>query len=261
MTKKNKKVLVSGGTHGIGLAICEILAKNKFDIATFSRSESRVKQFKKKMSKYKVNIFAKRLDVLNYVSLDNYFRDQTNQFGNIDILINNVGGGGNWGKEFIEETNYKVWSEVFEKNVGIAIKLIKLVTPYMKKKRWGRVLTIASISAKKGAGRPWYVLAKKAEVTLTKTLSVKRDLVRKGITFNSISPGAIIIPNTGWSFRKKENPTKFKKMVLEKFPLGRLGKPEEIASIIPFLCSDSSRFINGADIVVDGGQSNEEYED
>tara|TARA_Y100001970_G_C14205259_1_gene843566 strand:+ start:176 stop:961 length:786 start_codon:yes stop_codon:yes gene_type:complete len=261
MIYKKKKVLITGGTHGIGLAISEILAKKKFDIATFSRSQSRINQFKKKMRKYKIKTSTKKLDVLNNISLDNYFNDLKKNFGNIDILINNVGGGGSWGKEYVENTNYKVWSDVLEKNVGVAIKLIKLSIPHMKKKKWGRVITIASVAAKRGMGRPWYVLAKKAEITLTKTLSVKRDLVRKGITFNSISPGAIMIPNTGWFFRKKENPKKFSKFINDKFPLGRLGKPEEIASIVPFLCTDESRFINGADIVIDGGQSNEEYED
>ena len=131
----------------------------------------------------------------------------------------------------------------------------------MKRNKWGRVITIASISAKKGVGRPWYVLSKKSEIVLTKTLSVKRDLVRKGITFNTISPGAIMIPDTGWDYRRRENPKKFKNLVDEKFPMGRLGKPEEVASIVPFLCSDKSKFINGADICIDGGQSNEEYED
>jgi len=256
-----KKVLVSGGTHGIGLAICEILAKNKYDIATFSRSQKRITQFTKKLKKYNVKLFADTLDALNNNEVEDFYKKVKKKFGNIDILINNVGGGGSWGKELIEETNYETWTEVFTKNVGIAIKLISLSVPYMKKKKWGRVITIASISAKKGHGRPWYVLAKKAEVTLTKTLSVKKDLVRNGVTFNAISPGAIMIPNTGWDQRRKENPKKFKKLISEKFPLGRLGTPKEIAAILPFLCSNESAFINGADIVVDGGQSNEEYED
>ena len=256
-----KKILISGGTHGIGLAISEILASSKYDIATFSRSEKRIKSFKKKMKKYNVKIYADKLDVLKVEKINNFYKKLTTNFGKIDILINNAGGGGSWGKEFIEETNYNTWVEVFTKNVGIAIKLIKLSIPYMKRKKWGRIITIASISAKKGLGRPWYVLAKKAEITLNKTLSVKKDLVRKGITFNTVSPGAIMIPNTGWDQRRKENPKKFKKLVSEKFPMGRLGTPQEIAAIFPFLCSNESKFINGADIPIDGGQSNEEYED
>ena len=96
---------------------------------------------------------------------------------------------------------------------------------------------------------------------MTKCLSIKKDLVRNGITFNTVSPGAIMIPDTGWDFRRKENPSKFKKIVSEKFPMGRLGKPEEIANLVNFLCTDEASFINGADLVIDGGQSNEDYED
>jgi 3-oxoacyl-[acyl-carrier protein] reductase len=258
---KNKKVLISGGTHGIGFEIAKILAKNKYDIALFSRSKKRVKNAVKSLKKYKVKIYADQVDVLNLYEIDNFFVNMKKKFGEIDILINNVGGGGNWGSEFIEKTNYKVWSEVNAKNVGAAIKLITLSIPYMKKQKWGRIITIGSISAKKGIGRPWYVLAKKSEIVLSKTLSVKRELVRNGITFNTISPGAIMISDTGWDKRRKENPSAFKKLINKKFPMGRLGRPEEIASIFPYLCSNESRFINGADICIDGGQSNEEYED
>ena len=258
---KNKKVLISGGTHGIGLEIAKILAKNKFDISFFSRSKKNITKTLKVLKKYKVKTYAEQVDALNLSEIENFFTNVKKNFGEIDILINNVGGGGSWGSELIEETSYRVWSEVNTKNVGAAIKLITLCVPSMKKKKWGRVITIASISAKKGVGRPWYVLSKKSEIVLTKTLSVKRDLVRNGITFNTLSPGAIMIPDTGWDQRRKENPKKFKELMNKKFPMGRLGKPEEIASILPFLCSNDSRFINGADICIDGGQSNEEYED
>lgn len=256
-----KKVLISGATHGIGLEIAKILAKNNFDIAFFSRSKKKVESTKKILKKFKIKVYGEQVDALNLSDLEFFFKKMEKEFGDINILVNNVGGGGSWGNDLIEKTNYEVWSQVHTKNVGAAIKLITLCVPKMKKNKWGRIITIASISAKKGVGRPWYVLSKKAEVVLTKTLSVKRDLIRNGITFNSVSPGAIMIPDTGWDNRRKENPKKFTKLVDDKFPMGRLGKPQEIASIFPFLCSEQSRFINGADICIDGGQSNEEYED
>ena len=242
------------------MAIAEALLDHNYNVATFSSTKKKVDQIKKKFAKKK-KFFVDVCNVLNDNDINEYHKSMLTNFGAIDILINNVGGGGTWGSDLIENTAFEVWNEVHKKNVATAIKLINLNLKHMKKKKWGRVITIASVSSKKNNGRPWYVMAKKGEVTLMKTLSARKDLVRSGITFNSISPGAIMIPDTGWDQRRKENPKKFKKLVSEKFPLGRLGTPKEIAAILPFLCSDESAFINGADIVVDGGQSNEEYED
>jgi len=261
MDLKNKNVLVTGGTHGIGLEIVKFLAKKKCNIAFFSRSILKINKTKKILKKLKVKHYGQSLDILESKKIDFFHENMKKKFGNIDILINNVGGGATRGKEMIEETNFGVWSEVLQKNVLTAAKFIKLCVPHMKKKKWGRVITIASVAAKKNVGRPWYVMAKKAEVTLTKCLSVKKDLVRNGITFNTVSPGAIMIPNTGWDFRKKEDPKKFAKLIKKKFPIGRLGKPQEVANLVGFLCTKEASFINGSDITIDGGQSNEGYED
>jgi NAD(P)-dependent dehydrogenase (short-subunit alcohol dehydrogenase family) len=245
-------ILVTGGSKGIGKELVNYLSENNSNRVFFTYNRTAPAILKSNCEALKVDFESIEDVELLIGKLDKL---------EIDILINNVGGGGNWGSEFIEKTNYKVWSEVNAKNVGAAIKLITLSIPYMKKQKWGRIITIGSISAKKGIGRPWYVLAKKSEIVLSKTLSVKRELVRNGITFNTISPGAIMISDTGWDKRRKENPSAFKKLINKKFPMGRLGRPEEIASIFPYLCSNESRFINGADICIDGGQSNEEYED
>ena len=261
MNLKKKNALISGGTHGIGLEILKILAKKNCKVAFFSSTENRVKETSNYLKKKKIKHFGQKLDVLNYAEVETFLNNLNKKFGGIDILINNVGGGGTWGKDLIEDTDFKVWTEVLQKNMMIAARLIKHCIPNMKKKKWGRVITVSSISSKKFTGKPWYVIAKKAEITMTKCLSIKKDLVRNGITFNTVSPGAIMIPDTGWDFRRKENPSKFKKIVSEKFPMGRLGKPEEIANLVNFLCTNEASFINGADLVIDGGQSNEDYED
>ena len=88
-----------------------------------------------------------------------------------------------------------------------------------------------------------------------KTLAMNSDLVRDGITFNSVAPGAIMISGTGWEDEIKKNPKEFEKMVNLNFPLGRLGTPEEVASVIVFVCSEKASLLNGACIVVDGGES------
>jgi 3-oxoacyl-[acyl-carrier protein] reductase len=98
-------------------------------------------------------------------------------------------------------------------------------------------------------------MAKSAEISLMKTLAVTPYLVKDGITFNSVAPGSIMIPDTGWDRERKENDIGFSAMVNERFPMGRLGAPEEIASVVVFLASEKASLVNGASIVVDGGES------
>lgn len=178
------------------------------------------------------------------------------QWGTLHILINNVGGGGRWGKENVEETELRVWEEVYEKNAMAAIRFTRRALPLMRKNKWGRVVTITSIyGGKEGSGRPWFVAAKAAETGFMKALSTTSYLVRDGITFNCVAPGGIYIEGTGFEDEKRRDPAAFDRMVDQEYPLGRLGTPEEVASVVAFLCSEQASLVNGANITVDGGQS------
>ena len=104
-------------------------------------------------------------------------------------------------------------------------------------------------------GRPWFNIAKSAQITLMKNLSKHKYLVRNGITFNTVSPGGIFIEGTGFEKEKKEDPDKFDKFIDDNFPVGRMGTPEDVAELVVFLCSNKASFINGSQIMIDGGQS------
>ena len=202
---EGKKALVTGGSKGIGKAISDFLRKEGVDVTILSRSEG-----------LRINV---ETDDLSKIS------------GEFDILINNVGGGGRWGSEAYEM--FKEWEIVYKKNAGIATTLTMKCLPYMKQQRWGRVITISSIYGKESGGRPWFVMAKAAEIALMKSLAGKYE----GVTFNTIAPGFIDVD--------KEIPEK------PRF----LGKPEDVAGLVTFLCSDKAQFVNGACIVIDGGES------
>ena len=88
-----------------------------------------------------------------------------------------------------------------------------------------------------------------------KSLSLMHYLVRDGITFNSVAPGGIYIPGTGFDEEKQVNPEEFQAMIEKEYPLGRMGTPEEVASVVVFLCSELASLVNGAQVVVDGGQT------
>ncbi len=127
--------------------------------------------------------------------------------------------------------------------------------PNMLEKGWGRVVNITSIYGKQAGGRPWFNIAKAAEMALMKNMSLKGEYVRNGITFNTVAPGSIYIEGTGWEAEKENDPEAFSRKLKKDFPMGRMGTPAEVASVVAFLCSEEASFVNGACISVDGGES------
>jgi 3-oxoacyl-[acyl-carrier protein] reductase len=251
-----KFALVTGGSHGIGLASAKHLAAEGCHVAICSRSQGRLDAAMAELAAYGVHTLAVPADVLDAAAADRVMDVVDREWGNLHILVNNIGGGGRWGKEIVEETELRVWSEVYEKNAMAAVRFTRRALPHMRRGKWGRVVTITSIyGGKEGGGRPWFTMAKAAETGLMKSLARMAYLVRDGITFNSIAPGGIYIAGTGFEEEQRRDPAGFQRMVDEEYPLGRLGTPEEVASVVAFLCSTQASLVNGANITVDGGQS------
>jgi 3-oxoacyl-[acyl-carrier protein] reductase len=253
---RGKFALVTGGSHGIGLATAKHLAAEGCNVAICSRSQARLEAAKAELQGHGVRLLAVAADVLEPAAADGVMDVVDAEWGELEILVNNVGGGGRWGSETIEETELRVWSEVYEKNAMAAVRFTRRALPLMRRAKWGRVVTITSIyGGKEGIGRPWFTMAKAAETGLMKSLSAMSYLVREGITFNSVAPGGIWIPGTGFEDEMKRDPEGFQRMIDAEYPLGRLGSPEEVAAVVAFLCSTEASLVNGANIVVDGGQS------
>ena len=253
---RGRRALVTGGSHGIGLATAERLARAGCDVAICSRSAERLEAAELKLKSYGVDVISVAFDALDSGSASKVMDFIERYWDGVDILVNNVGGGGRWGNEVVEDTDMRVWSEVYEKNAMVASRFTSRVIPHMRRNKWGRVVTVTSIyGGKDGQGRPWFTMAKAAETALMKSLSRTPYLVRDGITFNSVAPGGIYIPGTGFDDEQRSDPAAFDRMLDEEYPLGRLGTPEEVASVIAFLCSKEASLVNGANITVDGGQS------
>lgn len=248
-----KYALVTGGSHGIGRAIALSLAEEGCNVAICARNKERLKKTVEEIKAKNVESMGISADVLIPSDIKKAMKKVLTSWKTIHILVNNVGGGGRWGSESVEETSEDVWLDVYGKNMMAAVRFIKLTLPYMRKQKWGRIVTISSTCGRDGVGRPWYTTAKGAEILLMKSLGLKHDLVANGITFNSVNPGAIMIPDTGWEREMRKNPKEFKDMLKKEFPLGRLGTPDEVANVVLFLCSDKASLVNGASINVDGG--------
>ena len=255
LSLKGKYALVTGASHGIGKAIALALADEGCNVAICARDKGRIKKTVELIKSKGVQAIGVCADAMVLEDIERVIKAVISKWGTIHILVNNVGGGGRWGDEDIEKTSEQVWLDVYNKNALAAIRFTMRVIPFMRKQKWGRVIAVTSTYGKEGGGRPWFNMAKTAQTAFIKNLALNQKLVRRGITFNSIAPGCIMIPDTGWDQERRKNPKAFNKMVAEKLPLGRMGTPEEVANVVAFICSDKAKLINGASIFVDGGES------
>ena len=251
----DKVALISGGTHGIGRATALAFVKEGCRVAVFSRTEERVAAMQAELQGFKADFLCLQADVTHQEDIARVMDAVIRRWGTVHILVNNVGGGGRWGKEVYEETEESVWMEVYEKNVLSAIRLTRLVIPFMRRQKWGRVVTITSIYGRESGGRPWFCMAKSAQTSFMKAMAKNRSLAQDGITFNSVAPGAIMIAGTGWEKEQKERARLTEEFIERELPLGRFGTPEEVAAVVAFVCSGAAGLLNGASIPVDGGQS------
>lgn len=228
---KPRYVLVTGGSRGIGLAIAKRLAKEGCRVAICSRYKEGIEVVKDEIGKGTIWYHC---DAQYEEEITRTMGQIIDDFdGTLDILVNNVGGGGRWGLPVYEKTPLETWEEIYNKNARAAVSFTMKAIPLMRSSKWGRVVTITSVYGKEAGGRPWFTMAKAAEVALMKTLSKNPDYA--GITFNSVAPGYINVAGKP----QEEN----------------AGTPEDVAAVVNFLCSEEARHVNGAQIVVDGGQS------
>jgi 3-oxoacyl-[acyl-carrier protein] reductase len=167
----------------------------------------------------------------------------------VDILVNNLGGSG--ARRFQDGSDEDL-RRVLDLNLWPAFRLSRALVPHMKARGGGAVVMIASIWGRESGGGPSYNVAKAAEISLAKMMA--RDLAADNIRVNSVAPGSIWFPGGGWERRQKQDPEAVA-MVQREIPFGRFGKPEEVASVVAFLCSPKASWVHGTCVVVDGGQS------
>jgi len=252
---RNKYAIITGGSHGIGRAIALALADEGCNIAVCARNKERIEKIIREIEAKSVAAIGISADITSLADIERVMKTVIDSWGTIHILVNNAGGGGRWGSNKVEETSEDIWVDVYNKNALAAIRFTMKVIPYMRKQKWGRVVTITSTYGREGGGRPWFNMAKTAQTALMKNLAMQKELVRDRITFNSVAPGCIMIPDTGWEKEQKADPVKFEEKVDHQFPLGRLGTPVEVANVVAFICSERAVLVNGACITVDGGES------
>lgn len=245
--ENRKTALVTGGSRGIGKAICLELAKEGMDIVFSYRSgEEEAKKVVAMLEEYQVNALAVKADVAKKEdSLE--LIAKALEFGGqkIDVLVNNAG---------ITRDNLmmRMTDEEFEQVIDTNLKgtfyMMREVSKLMLKKRSGRIINISSVVGIKGnAGQVNYAASKAGVIGMTKSLA--RELAGRKITVNAVAPGMIETDMTAVL------PEKAKEEILNSIPMKEMGKPEDIAKAVAFLATEGGRYITGQVISVDGGMA------
>ena len=243
---KNKNVIITGCNKGIGKATLENFAKYGANIFACVRSNS--SEFKKFIltlkKKYKVKIYVIKLDLLKKSSISNCVNEIYKINKNIDILVNNAGMLFN---SLFQMTSEKQLQEMFQVNYFSQVYLTQIISRGMTKNKTGNIIFVSSTSGINGDyGRFAYSSSKAAILSTVKTLS--KELSNYNIRVNAVSPGLtetdLMLSNTKEDIIKSE---------IEKISLKRIASTNEIADIILFLASEKSSYINGQNIVADGG--------
>jgi acetoacetyl-CoA reductase len=234
---------VTGGMGGIGTAICQRLHKEGFKVIAGCGP---TRDFSKWLGEQKTQGYTFYASVGNvgaWESTVEAFGNAKAEHGSIDVLVNNAGITRD--RMFLKMTR-EDWDAVIETNLNSMFNVTKQVVGDMVERGWGRIINISSVNGEKGQfGQTNYSAAKAGMHGFTMALA--REVARKGVTVNSISPGycetAMVMAM----------PQEIRDGIVDKVPVGRLGKPEEIARTVAFLAADNAGFITGANLPVNGG--------
>jgi acetoacetyl-CoA reductase len=243
---QQRVVLVTGGMGGLGESISTKMADAGYKVVvTYSPGNTKHGEWVADMKKRGYDILAVSCDVADFDSCVSAVAEVKAKVGEVDVLVNNAG--------ITRDTTFKKmdkisWDAVMRTNLDSLFNMTKQVDDGMVDRNWGRIINVSSVNGSKGAfGQTNYSAAKAGVHGFTKALAL--EVAKKNVTVNTISPGYI-----GTKMVTAIPKEILDSKILPQIPVGRLGKPEEVAGLIIYLASEEAAFVTGANIAINGGQ-------
>jgi 3-oxoacyl-[acyl-carrier protein] reductase len=239
----NRVAFITGASRGIGRAISLTLCRNGFDIVVASPEIEKNEEVAEEIRACSGEAMTVNLNVTSPESVKEAFARALKDKGRVDVLVNNAGVARDGLAVRMKQAD---WELVLNINLNGAFLCSQAALPSMMKSRWGRIINISSVVGQAGsAGQVNYAASKAGLIGMTKSLA--QEMASRGITVNAIAPGYIATDMTAVL------PEDTKAKILAQVPLGRMGKPEDIANTVKFLASEDASYITGQVIGVNGG--------
>ncbi len=252
---KNRIALISGASQGLGRAIAFAFAGEGAGLALCARNGESLESLASELRRqYGIQVHTEALDVRNAPAVESFIQNAHVALGSIDICVTNAGGPP--AKDFLQTTDAD-WDNAFSLNLRSAVVFARAVIPYMQRERWGRIVTISSMAVRQPL--PQLGLSNTIRtgiLGLIRTLS--NEFAKDGITVNNVGPGYTKTDRLNeLSSRIASSTSRTEQEIeqtwIEQIPVGRLGRPEDVADAVVWLASERASFITGQTLLVDGG--------
>jgi acetoacetyl-CoA reductase len=238
-----RTALVTGGTGGIGSAIIRYLARQGHRVATNYRDQAKAEAWREAMTREGIEVLLVPGDVGEPTACETMVEAINSKLGPVEILVNNAGITRD---TTFHKMTYEQWTEVVNTNLNACFNVTRPVIENMRSKRWGRIVQISSINGQKGQyGQANYAAAKAGMHGFT--ISLAQENARFGVTVNTVSPGYV------GTDMVMAVPEEVREKIIAQIPVGRLGKPEEIAHAVAFFTGEEASWITGANLAINGG--------
>jgi len=244
LTLKGRTAIITGGSRGIGYAISKEFAKNLMNVGILSVNEKNAKNAENEISKLGLSCIGIKCDVRDLNSIKNAIDIVNEKFGSVDVVVNSAGV---LDTKSIEEMSFDHWDKIMSVNLRGTFFVTQQAIPFLEKSFAPRIINLSSNAGRMGGYENGLAYSASKGGIISLTYGLARRLADKRITVNCIAPGTI---STEMALKYDDATTA---RLLSRFPLGRFGKPEEIAALACYLASEEAGFTTGAVIDVNGG--------